>query len=119
MNHPDLSEQISELEAQIETLAGVIERCRKVMLISKVAMAAGAALILAILVGATRFEPTALLLGITAVVGGIVLFGSNSSTSEQAATALKAAEAQRAELIDKAQLRLVDDGVDRRLPYAT
>jgi hypothetical protein len=118
MNHSDLSEQISRLEAQIEKLHGIIERCRKIVLISKVAMAAGATLMLAILLGAVRFDPTAMLLAITAVVGGIVLFGSNNSTSEQTAAALRAAEAQRTELIDRADLRVVDES-DRGLPHPT
>ena len=45
----------------------------------------------------------------TAVIGGIVLLGSNRSTLEQSATALKAAEAQRAELIGRIDLRVVGD----------
>jgi hypothetical protein len=73
-------------------------------------MAAGATLMLAILLGVIRFDPTAMLLAITAVVGGIVVFGSNSSTSEQTAAELRAAEAQRTEMIDQADLRVVDDG---------
>jgi hypothetical protein len=40
------------------------------------------------------------------VIGGIVVFGSNTSTSKQAA-ALKAAEAHRAELIGMIDLRPV------------
>jgi hypothetical protein len=43
------------------------------------------------------------------VIGGIVVFGSNTSTSKQAAVDIKAAEALRAELIGNIDLRLVGE----------
>ena len=43
-------EQISELEVQIEELAGALERCRKTALASKAAMALGGILLAATLV---------------------------------------------------------------------
>ena len=46
---------------------------------------------------------------ISAVIGGTVVFGSNTSTSKQAAADIKAAEALRAELIGKINLRLVGE----------
>jgi hypothetical protein len=51
----------------------------------------------------------------TAVIGGIVLLGSNWSTSQQAMATVKAAEAQRAELIGKIDLRVVEGGNDGAL----
>ena len=54
----DLHEQILHIEAHIEELTDIIERCRKIILISKVAIAAGGILILAIVVGALRsYDP--------------------------------------------------------------
>ena len=50
----DLHEQILHIEAHIEELADVIESCRKIILISKAAIAAGGTLILAIIMGAVR-----------------------------------------------------------------
>lgn len=44
-----------------------------------------------------------------AVIGGAVIFGSNTSTSKQAAAAIKAAEALRAELIGMIDLRSVEE----------
>ncbi len=43
----DLHEQILHIEAHIEQLTDVIERCRKIILMSKAAVAIGGILILA------------------------------------------------------------------------
>ena len=106
----DLHEQILHIEADIEELTDVIERCRKIILISKAAIAAGGTLILALIIGAVGFDPTVLIGAIAAVVGGIVVFGSNTSTLKQTSTAMKAAEAHRTELISRMDLRVVGDG---------
>jgi UPF0716 family protein affecting phage T7 exclusion len=106
----DLHEQILQTEAHIEELTDIIERCRKIILISKAAIAAGGILILAIVVGALGFDPTILIGAIAAVIGGTVVCGSNTSTLKQTTTAMKAAEAHRAELINRLDLRVVADG---------
>jgi hypothetical protein len=105
----DPREQISRLEARIEELAEAAEGCRKIILISKAAIAVGAILGLVIMLGAIRFEPMALIGAIAAVIGGTVLLGSNSSTLAEMTAAMKTAETQRAELIDRIELRLVGD----------
>jgi hypothetical protein len=94
-----LREQISHIEAHIEERAEAIERCRKVILISKVAIATGGILILAITVGVIRFDPTAMLGAIAAVIGGTVVFGSNTSTLKQTTGAMEAAKTRRGELM--------------------
>ncbi len=94
-----LRDQITRLESDIEQLAEGIDRCRKAMLLSKVAIAAGAILVPAYFLG--RFDPTIMIGAIAAVVGGIVVFGSNSSTLKQTMAAMKDAESQRAKLIDR------------------
>jgi hypothetical protein len=106
----ELHEQILRIEAHIEELAGVIDSCRKIILISKVTIAAGGTLIVAIIFGAVRFDPAVMIAAIAAVVGGTVVFGSNTSTLKQTTTAMQAAEAHRAELISRMDLRLVGDG---------
>jgi hypothetical protein len=105
----ELHEQILRIEAQIEELASVIESCRKIIIISKVTIVAGGTLILAIILGAVRFDPTVTIGAIAAVVGGTVVFGANTSTLKQTTTAIKAAEAHRAELISRMDLRVVGD----------
>jgi|SRR6185436_18099646 cell division septum initiation protein DivIVA len=114
MADDDLHDQISSLEAQIEEFTEVTESCRKVILVSKVAVAAGGIWLLAFTFGAIRFDPMVMMGAISAVIGGIVVFGSNTSTSKQAAAAIKAAEALRAELIGKINLRLVGEAEGKR-----
>jgi hypothetical protein len=111
--HGDLREEIVRLEAEIDELTGVIERSRKVGLIANSAIVVGAMWLLASTVGALSFDPVALISAIAAVIGGIVLFGSNTSTSKQAAARIKAAEARRAELIGRIELRPVGEASDR------
>ena len=106
----DLHEQILHIEAHIEELTDIIERCRKIILISKVAIAAGGILILAIIIGAVGFDPTVLIGAIAAVTGGTVVFGSNTSTLKQTMTDMKAAETHRIELISGMDLKVVGDG---------
>ena len=55
---------------------------------------------MAIALGAVWFNPTILIGAIAVVIGGIVVFGSNTSTLKQARLDIKADEALRAELID-------------------
>ena len=110
--HGDLREEILRLEAEIDELAGVIERSRKVGLIAKIALVAGAIGLLASTVGAISFDPVALISAIAAVIGGIVVFGSNTSTSKQAAARIKAAEARRAKLIGMIDLRPIGETSD-------
>jgi hypothetical protein len=106
----DLHEQILRIEAYIEELADVVESCRKIILVSKFAAGAGGVLILAIIIGAVGFNATVMIGAIAAVVGGTVVFGSNKSTLKQTTIDMKAAEARRAELISKMDLRVVGDG---------
>jgi len=107
MSTGELHEDISRLELRIEQLANRIERCRKIILVAKIAIAVGGALILALLLGAIRFNPVAMIAATTLAIGGIVVFGSNTSTSKKAAADLNAAETLRAELIGRIDLRVV------------
>jgi hypothetical protein len=103
----DLREEIVRLEADIEQFAETIESCRKLILISKAAMAVAALSILAALIGAITLDPAVLIGAFGVVLGGLVVFGSNTSTLEQAKAATKAAELRRSGLIGQIDLRVV------------
>ena len=107
MSEAELHDRIEELEARIEDLADLAARCRRVIAFAKVVMAAGAVLLAAAVLDPARFGPTALIGAIAAVLGGIVVFGSNRSTLERANADLQCAEAERAEMIGRTALRVV------------
>jgi hypothetical protein len=88
LNDDDARGQILRFEEQIEDLVEIIERCRKITLISKAVIGVGATLIFATVLGAIRVDPMVMIGAITAVVGGTVVFGSNTSTLEQAEAAV-------------------------------
>ena len=98
---------IERLEERIEQIAARLENCRKFMLAARVAMALGAAVLLAGLFGLVRFDVMNLSIAFAAVLGGIVVFGSNSSTSKEAAAQLTEAERNRAALIGTMELRAI------------
>jgi hypothetical protein len=104
----DPREEIARLEAQIEALAESAERCRKIILFSKAAIAVGGLLMLAVVLAPIRLDPTILIVAIAAVIGGIVGLGSNKRTLQQTAAAMRSAEALRGELIDEIGLRTVE-----------
>jgi hypothetical protein len=107
-------EQISELEVQIEELAGALERCRKMALASKASMGLGGILVAVSTLGVMTFDPMVMVAGLAALLGGIVVFGSNTSTANQLSETIKSAEAQRAALIGRLKVRLVDDAPANR-----
>lgn len=101
--------EIERLEAQIDELAMRLESCRKFILAARIAVVAGAILLAAVLLGILSFDPRLLLIAITALLGGIVLWGSNHATADEAAKELAAAEAERASLIGSIALRVVTE----------
>jgi hypothetical protein len=111
----DPIDEISRIEAQIEELAEVAERCRKIILVSKVAIATGAGLLLLMILGLFGSSQVAAIGSIAAVLGGIVSLGSNVGTLRQSMAAISAAEALRSELIGGIDLRVVGDGTMKRI----
>jgi hypothetical protein len=111
----DPIDEISRIEAQIEELAETAERCRKIILVAKVAIATGAGLLLLMILGLFGSSQVAAIGSIAAVLGGIVSLGSNVGTLRQSMAAISAAEALRSELIGGIDLRVVGDGTMKRI----
>jgi len=107
---PDPHDEIVRLEAEIEELAAKIDGCRKFILAGRIAIVGGGIVLIAMLFGAMRPDLTWLAGGMAAILGGIVVFGSNNSTAKEAANELAKAEAARAALIGEIDLRVIADG---------
>ncbi len=103
----DPGRAIARLETEIEELARSVERCGKIELAAKLLITGGTLALLAGLFGLLRLDPAAGMGALAAVIGGIVLFGSNGSTLKQTQARLEATEARRAALIGAMELRLV------------
>ena len=109
MTEDDPTDEISEIEARIEELSEIAERCRKFILASRIAIAAGGALLLVTVLGLLGAAQVAALGSIALVLGGIVSLGSNVSTLRQTEAAIGAAEMRRSQLIGRIDLRVVGD----------
>src|SRR5215469_11880625 len=72
MNDSDHRDEIVLLEAQIDELTARIESCRKFILVGRIAVVGGGAVLTAMLVSAIQFDPSVMALAVTAVLGGIV-----------------------------------------------
>jgi hypothetical protein len=102
-------DEISQIEEQLEELAELVERCRKVILISKAAIAGGIVLPLFMVLGLFGSNQVVAIGSIAVVLGGIVSLGSNVSTLQQAMAAMSTAETLRSDLISRINLRVVGD----------
>ncbi len=107
------SDDIARIEERIEELQEALARCRKLSFAAKVMICAGAAWILLTLAWLVPYVPALAFGALAAVIGGIVLLGSNSTTWTQTGAALQASERLRAEMIGRLELRAVNDGVLR------
>jgi hypothetical protein len=103
----DPHEQIERLETRIDELAARLESCRKFILAARIAMLCGAMLLAIVVFGVIAFDARLLLGSLAALLGGIVIWGSNRSTADETTTELQNAEAERAALIAGLDLHVV------------
>ena len=115
MQEDDPIDEISQIEARLEELAEISERGRKIILASKAAIAAGAALLLVTILGLFGANQVAAIGSMAMVLGGIVSLGSNVSTLQQTMAAMSDAEALRSDLISRIDLRVVGDEAMKRI----
>ncbi len=111
----DPTDEIARIEARLEQLAEVAERCRKFILASKAAIAGGGALLLLLVLGLFGANETAAIGSIAAVLGGIVSLGSNVSTLRQTEADISKAEAHRSDLIGMIDLQMVGERTVTRI----
>ena len=95
----DPHDEVVRLEALIEELAAKVENCRKFILASRIATWGGGIVLFAMLVAAIRFDLGIMAAAVSALFGGIVVWGSNRSTANEAANEMAVAEADRTALI--------------------
>src|SRR5512141_457666 len=103
------NDDIARIEERIENLRDSIARCRKLSLAAKLMIGAGAAWIVLTLAWLIPYLPSMLFGSLAAVIGGIVLLGSNATTWSETEAALATSEALRAEWIERQDMRLVGD----------
>ena len=106
----DPHDQVVRLEALIEDLTAKIESCRKFILASRIATWGGGTVLFAIVFGVMRFDLGIMAAAVAALFGGIVVWGSNSSTAKEAAKELAVAEADRVALITIINPRAIPSG---------
>jgi hypothetical protein len=95
----DPHDEVVRLEALIEELAAKVKNCRKFILASRIATWGGGIVLFAMLVAAIRFDLGIMAAAVSALFGGIVVWGSNRSTANEAANEMAVAEADRTALI--------------------
>jgi hypothetical protein len=103
----DARGEIAKIEERIERLSEQLEHCRKVAFGAKGAIAAGAVLLAALLIGVIAMDALRLMIAAIMLLGGLVLAGSNSRTASEYAAGVADAERLRSELISQIELTLV------------
>jgi predicted benzoate:H+ symporter BenE len=106
----DLHQQIADLEADIDALSDAAERCRKSMIVARMAVIAGVLLVGASLSGFVRTDALILVIGIAATLAGIGLLGSSRGSLEHITGKIRASEARRDGMIDGMNLQTFQDG---------
>ena len=101
--------EIARLEERIEELTIKLDTCRKYAGAALAAMGLGAVMLAAGILGVIALDAVTLLAAAAALMGGVVLAGSNRSTRQEVEAQLAEAEAQRRALIGAIQLRVVTE----------
>jgi hypothetical protein len=101
--------EIARLEERIEALSIKLEGCRKYAAAALTSMGLGAVVLAADLTGVMQLDVVTVMAAAAAVLGGIVLSGSNRSTTRELEAELAETEAERAALIGQIDLRVVSE----------
>ncbi len=109
VDYGDHRDEIVRLEERIDELAESIERCRKFSLAGRIVVLGGGSVLIPMVIGATQIDLSVMAVSMTAILGGVVVAGTNRSTAQEAMQELAAAETRRTTLIEQIDLRLVPD----------
>ena len=102
-------DDIARIEEHIEELREGIAHCRKLSLAAKLTIGGGGVWIVLTFLWLVPYVPYLTIAAAAAVIGGIVLLGSNATTWDETKAALGKSEAMRAEWIGRKEMRLVGD----------
>ena len=105
----DVRHEIARVETRLDEIADALARCRKFRLAAQIAMTGGGIWLVAAITGFAGFDPVAMTAAIAGVIGGIVMYGSNSTTAAELTAEMNDAEAKRAALIGALDLRVVGE----------
>jgi hypothetical protein len=100
------SDAFEKIDERIEALHERLSLCRRAMLVSLVAIYGGGAVAAFVLTIAGSYRTPVVVLGaITAIIGGMVWLGANSSSRAEAEAELAEAQAVKARLFDEVATR--------------
>lgn len=102
-----IGDRIAKIEDEIIDLADRAENCRKVMIAARIGMIGGAAALIAFIFGILRFDGLVFVVAVTAILVGIVTYGSNKSTREQLLAQIAKRKTMRAAMIDSLRMDTV------------
>ena len=105
---PTPTERIERLESRIDELREAIRRSRRLALVGRACAFAGAALVVCLALGLVTLIPIRLIVGMAALMGGLVVMGSSVGSTQQLELSLKQAEQERNASIDA--LEFIDLG---------
>ncbi len=91
-------DELTRLEHRIDVLNVALMRCRKIALAARVMIATGAGWIVLVLLQLMPAMVETTLAALAALIGGIVLLGSNASTWTETEDELAEAQAEREQL---------------------
>src|SRR5260370_35331360 len=99
MDEDNPIDEISRIEARLDELAEVSERCRKIILVSKAAIAGGVALLLVTMLGLFGSNQVTAIGSIAVVIGGMLSLGCNVLPLRGTMAARVAREVSRSDVI--------------------
>ncbi|MGY6644440.1 MAG: hypothetical protein ACXIVD_04400 [Salinarimonas sp.] len=103
----DIGDRIAQIENEIFDLADRAENCRKVMIAARFGMIGGSVALAAFIFGILRFDGLVFVVAVTAILVGIVTYGSNKSTREQLLAQITQLKATRTAMIDSVRMETV------------